>query len=86
MKAYTWILFILFSNQVFAKGSEVKLFFEDAVPFDAACTALKQHDDYKITTSMRDELTLRIPEFKKTWEKSGPDQIREMASLLKKTM
>ncbi len=83
MKICVCILINGFSAQVFANGHNVKLFFEDALPFDGACMALKQHDDYKITTSMRDELTLRLPEFTKTWEKGGSALIREMAKLLK---
>jgi hypothetical protein len=73
---------LLHSGRAFADLADPALFMEDAPPFDGACGALKQHEDYKITPSMRKELNQRIPEFEKTWRENGGPLIRGMTELL----
>lgn len=83
MKNRILIILFLFSAQAFAKTADTNLFFEEALPFDGACNALKQDDNYKITEAMRTELTQRIPEFEQIWKKKGPELLKTMSELLK---
>jgi hypothetical protein len=60
------------------------LFMETGEPFDGACGALKQHEDYKITPAMRKELSRRIPELSKLWNDQGSPLVTAMAEIVGK--
>ncbi len=77
-------LILLLPLSLFAKTSDVNIFFEQGIPFDGACNSLKQDDNYKITESMRVELTKRISEFERNWASKGSELVHTMTTIVKK--
>lgn len=84
LPAFSCFLFAALTYAVPASAGAPRLFFEEAGPFDGACGALKEHDDYKVTKAMRQELLDRHFDFAKLWEAQGTPLVQELERLLKR--
>jgi hypothetical protein len=73
----------MFLWSALANAGELKLFFDEGQPFDGQCQALKQDENYKITSAMQTELHERLPEFERLWNTQGKALLMTMADLFK---